>query len=984
MRRFALGLLAAASPIVLATAAAAQTASAAAAPDLPVAPTVSAPAPAAAQDQADQAPPPAPAPSQDIVVTGSRVITNGSASPTPLTTIDKAALNVASPSGTISDALNNLPVFSGSRNQFSNPGSNATGVQGGNGNANVLNLRNLGFYRTLVLFDGHRVPPTLFNSAVDVDLIPQELIQRVDVVTGGVSAVYGSDAISGVVNYVLDRHFNGLRAHAQAGISQRGDAGNSDVGMAFGTDIGSNGHFEMSVEHRENDGILDRVGARSWDNLAAIQGAGTAANPFHMTSDVHLNSYAFGGLITSGALSGQKFGSDGVLSPFVTGVATGSSCCSVGGDGAYQNSSMVSPSHGTQIFGRLDYDLTDNLHFYVQGAANLKDNKAYTGWNQFQGLTFSADNAFLSPAYSAELAAAGQSSFTLNEIMSDAPRIEASSSTRQYYFNAGLEGKLGTFHWDATYTHGASTMHTVVSNIPNNQRLSAALDAVVDPSTGNIVCQASLSDPSAYGDCVPLDMFGPTAANQQALDYVLGSVGFLTHTIMDAADASIHGQPFSTWAGPVGIALSGEWRREAFDASSTATGADYADCTDLRYNCAATTTLYPNTFPNSGTVSQSVKEGAIEVEVPLLKDSAIARSFDLNAAARYTDYSTSGHYVTWKVGAVWQVTDDLKFRGTVSRDIRAPTLYDLYQPEVVVPGLFTDTLITTDQNGKPVNGLSVYVPSINDGNPNLTAEIGHTYTVGAVYKPHFLPGMTFTVDYYHTIIDNAITVVQGFNAATQQACYTSGGTSSYCSLIQRPGPITDTSAANVATAFYIEPENIAKVKTYGIDAEADYQGRLFGRSFGLRVLANYQPHIYYQQPGVATIDQGDAGWGQNGLMPSPSVQLAGFVNYEIVDGVRLDLFEHWRNSFRRSGVASQVFSDPRVPSFATTNLTMTFDTGSLWKIHNSQFYVSVTNLFDATPPLSGYYSGTTSAGQSYEYSDDPTGRAFLVGFRIRS
>jgi outer membrane receptor protein involved in Fe transport len=962
-RRISLRLLAAASPLVLAVTAHAQTAPAADA--------------AAAQDGQS---------TTDIVVTGSRVIRDGSASPTPLTTVGKDLLTAASPAGTISDSLNNLPVFSGSRNQFSNPGSNATGVQGGNGTANVLNLRNLGFYRTLVLFDGHRIPPTLFNSAVDVDLIPQELIQRVDVVTGGVSAVYGSDAVSGVVNYVLDRHFNGLRAHAEAGISERGDAGTRNVGLALGTNVGSRGHFELSVQHRENDGILNRVGGdRGWDNLAAIQGAGKDGNPYHLATNVHLNSYAFGGLITSGALAAngpQMFGSDGVLSPFVTGEPTGSSCCSIGGDGAYQNSSMVSPLKSTQVFGRFDYDVTDGLHFYVQGAANLKSNMAYTGWNSFQNLTFSADNAFLADEYSDALGAAGEDTFNMNEILKGAPRIQTKAHTKQFYVNAGVEGKLGSFDWDATYTHGASTLHTRVNNLPNNQRLAAALDAVTDPSTGDPVCEATLAGVSGYSDCVPLDLFGPTAASADALDYVLGSVDFRTHTIMDSADASIHGEPFSTWAGPVGVALSGEWRRLAFDASSSVLPTAYADCTGLRYNCTSTTTLYPTTFPYSGTVSQSVKEGAIEVEIPLLKDSAIARSFDLNAAARYTDYSTSGHYVTWKVGAVWQVTDDLKFRGTASRDIRAPTLYDLFQPQVIIPGLFTDTLIKTDANGNPVSGVSVYVPSINDGNPDLKAEVGRTYTAGVVYQPHFLPGATFTVDYYHTVISDAITVVQGFNAATQQACYDSDGSSPYCSLIARPGPITDTSFANAATAFYITPQNIAKVRTYGIDAEADYRTRLGGHSFGLRVLANYQPHIYYEQPGFPTTDQGGAGWGSNGLMPSPSLQLAGFLDYEIVDGVRLNIFEHYRNSFRRSGVKSQVFSDPKVPSFATTNLTMTFDTGSAWKIKSSQFYVSVTNLFDAKPPLSGYYSGTTSAGQSYEFSDDPTGRAFLVGFRI--
>jgi outer membrane receptor protein involved in Fe transport len=902
---------------------------------------------------------------QEIIVTGSRVIKNGSASPTPLTTVSVAALAAASPAGSISDALNNLPVFSGSRSQFSNPGSNATGVQGGNGAANVLNLRNLGSYRTLVLFDGHRIPPTLYNSTVDVDLIPQELIDRVDVVTGGVSAVYGSDAVSGVVNYVLNRKFNGFRLHAQAGISQYGDGANRDMGGAFGTSIGSRGHFEASVEHRESDGILHRVNSRDWDNLAAVQGAGTAANPYRLSTDVRLGTYSFGGLITNGALAGKSFNSDGVLSTFNKGTASASSCCQIGGDGAYQDGSMISPFKGTQLFGRFDYDLTDDIRVYVQGAANLKTNTSYTGWNQLTGLTINANNAYLPAAYQAALAAAGQSTFTMNEIMKSAPRIQGVSKTQQYYVNTGIDGKLGSWDWNATYSHGSSRLHTVVNNQVNFQRLTAALDAVVNPATGQVVCNAALTNPSAYGNCVPINLFGATAPSAQALSYVLGSTSFITHTIQDSADASISGSPFSTWAGEVNVALSGEWRRQSFDASSNALPTAYVNCTGLR-NCNSATGVYASSFPSSPTVSQSVKEGAIEVEVPLLKDVPFVRSLDLNAAARYTDYSTSGRYATWKVGVVWQTNEDLKFRGTISRDIRAPTLYDLFQPQTIVPGNFTDLKTNTTS----------YVPSINDGNANLKAEVGRTYTFGGVYKPHFVPGLTLTVDYYHTVISNAITTVQGFNAAIQTACNTSGGTSAYCSLIQR-------NSAGVVTAYYIAPQNIAKVRTYGIDGEVDYATRLFDRPLGLRALVNYQPHIYYLQPGVPTIDQGGAGWGLNGLMPSPSVQIAGFLNYKLSDRVMIDLFEHYRNKFRRSGVASQVFLDPYVKSYATTNMTLTFDTGEAWKIKDSQIYFSISNLFNKNPPLSGYYSGTTAAGQSYEFSDDPTGRAFVVGFRMK-
>ncbi len=908
-----------------------------------------------------------------IVVTGSRVIKSIANSPTPITSVATEQLLTVHP-GTIADGLNDLPVFSGSRNQFSNAGSNATGVQGGNGAANVLNLRNLGAYRTLVLYDGHRIPPTLFNSTVDVDLIPQELLQSVDVVTGGVSAVYGSDAVSGVVNFVPNRKFNGFSGHASYGISQRGDNVTTDIGAAAGTKLfGDKGHIEGSVEFRKDDGILSRS-ERSWDNLVAVTGAGTTAAPYTLNSNVHLAAFTFGGLITSGALSGQQFASNGVLSTFNKGTATGSSCCQIGGDGAYQNASMVSPSQGLQLYMRFDYDFSDTLHGFFVAADNAKTNTSYSGWNQLTNVTLSATNAFLPTVYQTALATATQTSFKLSEILSDAPRIENKSTTNQQYFTGGLEGHLGDYSWDATYSHGRSKLETQAYNTINYQNLAAALDAVKD-GNGNIVCRASITNPSVYAGCKPLNLFGPTAADPAALAYVTGTVGFNNYTTMDAVDASFRGSPFSTWAGPVSMALSGEWRKLSYNATAWGQPTDMANCTSLGYtsaNCTqGTTTLWANSFPSSKTISQTVSEEALEFDAPLLKDLPFAQSLDLNGAARYTHYSTSGNYTTWKIGIDWHLNDQWKVRATESADIRAPTLYDLYQPVAVVTSNYTDTL----------TGHTLFVPSINQGNPNLTAELGKTTTAGVVWKPSFLPGASLSLDAYHITIKNAISTIQGFNASIQAICYSSNGTSPYCSLIARSGGAMNSAAD--ATAFYIEPFNIAQVETYGLDLEADYAHTVFGRRFNMRLLTNWQPHIVYSQLGTH-YDQGGVAWGQNGLIASPSVQLSGFITYQLTDALRLDLLERYRNQMENSGVSTQVWANPDVKAYATTNVTFTYDLGNRFGVRTSSAFFTVENLFDKHPPATGYYSGNTTAGASYEYSDNPIGRMFTVGIRVRN
>ncbi|HUO21866.1 MAG TPA: TonB-dependent receptor [Caulobacteraceae bacterium] len=919
--------------------------------------------------------------SNEIVVTGSRVIKNGANSPTPLTTVATEQLQTIAPTSLV-DALNDLPTFSGSRNQFSNPGSSATGVQGGNGAADVLNLRNLGAYRTLILYDGHRVPPSLFNSTTDVDIIPQELISRVDIVTGGVSAVYGSDAVSGVVNFVANRNFNGFKAHAQYGLSQYGDSQNYDIGGAYGTRFdGGKGHVEFSYDYRDNDGILFRS-SRPWDDLPAVGGGGTAANPYQLYTNVHLAAYTFGGLITSKAAgAGYMFGDNGAFSKFVSGAATGNNAIQVGGSGAYNNASMESPSNQHQVFGRADYDFTDTLHGFVVASANLKTNLAYPGYLQLTNVTLNGANPYLTAA---EQTALGAGNFTLSEMMQNAPRSEVLSHSQQYYVNAGLEGKIADYAWNLTYTHGASELQTSSENNINYQNLYAALDATTN-SSGQIVCRAAIANPTVYGNCVPLDVFGPSAASAAAVSYVTGTVTMHSSTVMDAVDGSFSGSVFNAPAGPVTAAVSGEWRKLSYDISSNGTPTQYVNCASYGYanpNCAAAPnaaaiTLWGTTFPYSPTVSQSVWETAFETDIPLVKDAPLIKSFNLNGAVRYTDYSTSGSYLTWKVGAVWNVTDEFKLRATTSHDIRAPTLYDLFQAVSVVNGNFTDTI-------NPSKPTTSYVPSINVGNPNLKAEDGYTTTLGLVWRPSLLPGATLSVDTYHTDILNAITTIQGFNAQTQSICYGSGGASPFCSLIQRAyGAASPTNAAAAATAYYIKPFNIGKLWTYGADVEAGYTHTVFGRRADVRVLMNYQPHIYYEQPGSVVVDQGDAGWGSNGLIPSPSFQLTALVGYQVTDAFRFDVSERYRNALHRSGVLTQIWADPIVPAYATTGLTFTYDLKDRAYVPDTQMFFNIDNLFNATPPLEGYYSGGTSAGAAYEFSDNPVGRAFMIGVRIR-
>ena len=925
---------------------------------------------AAPEPAAQAEPDAAPDAEQPIVITGSRVIRNGNNSPSPVTVVQTNDLLTTQPGANLADALNVLPVFSGSRGAGSNPSTGGS-ASGGNGSANQLNLRNLGITRTLVLMDGIRIPPTLFNGAVDVDLIPQMFVQRVDLVTGGASAVYGSDAVSGVVNYVLDRNFVGLKAEASAGVSEYGDARQFDAGVAWGTKLGENAHFEASYQYHDGTGILRRSD-RPWMNLVGVAGAGTTANPFTLYSNLRQRDYPAGGVITTGPLTNQVFKSNGALSAFVNGTATGTAALQVGGDGGDWDSSLLAPLESHQLFARLDYDFSDTTRAYVQFSGTFKQNENYAEYFRLNNVQLTSTNPFLTAAQQAALSAGG-TTFRFRKTMSEGEdrRQHSLSDSDQWMFNTGLAGKIGDFDWQLDYVHGRSTLKTVVENNMNQQRLAAALDAVVHPTTGRIVCQASIANPSAYGNCIPLNPFGPTAESAEALDYVYGTTNYRAVTIMDDISGSVAGSLFDTWAGPLTVALSGEWRRVSFTATSNATSENLVNCTGIRYNCTASQTEYFLTLPANPKVSQTVWEVAGEVNVPLLKDSAIAKMLNVSGAVRFTRYNTSGDYWTWKVGGDWHLTDTLRFRGTWSRDIRAPTLYELFAERFVVNVNGTDLL----------TGQSPIIPSINGGNPNLKAEIGKTLTGGVVWKA--TPAISIALDGYQIQVTNAILAVNGGEPSFQSACYTSGGTSPYCDLQRRPGSFTDTSAGNAWTAVYNGLFNISEIKTWGADLEINYNGRVGGMPLNVRLLGAYQPHLWFRQPNVASRDQAGAAFGPVGFAATPTVRLTGFVRLKPSDNVSIDVMQRWRNAMKLQNEGVFAEGSNHLKAFATTSINIAYDIPS--KFGEMQFYLNVQNLFDAIPPVAGFTGNGTRAGlrDGYAIGDDVRGRYWTAGVKLK-
>jgi outer membrane receptor protein involved in Fe transport len=934
---------------------------------------------------------------QEVVVTGSRVIQNGDDSPTPVTVVSTEQLLQTTPR-TVVEGLLTLPVFAGGRSPQTNPGNSSQ-----NGSYRSLNLRNIGVTRTLVLFDSKRVMTTTPQGEVDADFVPSLLLQRVDVVTGGASAVYGSDAVSGVVNFVTDRGYNGMKVDGHYGISARNDGPEAQVGIAGGMDIlGGRGHIEGSLEYFNSPGIFTKAG-RTWGAQVITVNRANATSPYHLVYDTRLNSVSYGGYILPGnlaalgALGGglrdMTFSANGVLTPFRHGTAVASGIES-GGDGAYyERASLLQKDQHSIAFGRFDFDVSDNTHFYAEVTGMNKHNENNHQDNELRNWCLSTKNPYLSAAqqalFPASLASVGTAgtngfcpanTFLFGKEFLQIGVLQPDAVVKAYSAQFALDGKFGDkYKWELFYVPSVGSQFTKNNNNIDNAKMAAASDAVLN-SAGQIVCQASLStDPvvaARFANCAPINMFGPTSESQAAINYVTAVTKFTATTKQHDVGGSITGAPFDSWAGPVNMAFSAEWHTTHYDVASNAL-AVAPDCTGIRFNCPYPTSplaYVSNVLNNQPGAKQTVYEGAYEFDLPLLKDAAFAKGLNLNGAVRYANYNNSSVTLagttfsanTWKVGLDYHINDQFTIRATRSRDIRAPNLIELYNPRLINPAGVNDVH----------TGITGSAPFITDPNPNLVPEKADTYTAGIVLRPSFIPSFSVAIDYYQMRIGNAITTIQGQNVTIQTICENSGGTSPYCALIQRPLPFSDHSAANFVTAFYSQPQNAQSTYVRGADFEVNYAHSLLGGQFSVRGLMSYQPELATVQfVGAPRLNAA----GAAGL---PTERATVFLKYKR-DNTSVDVQERWSAGTWWQSDRTLGFSEPSLPSVAYTALTISHDIPD----YSTQIYLSINNLFDKQPTPYGNIGGASGVPGLFGGNipgEDIIGRYFTLGFRYRS
>jgi iron complex outermembrane receptor protein len=753
---------------------------------------------------------------EDVVVTGSRVQRNGYKAPTPLTVIGAEQIQQAAPNN-LADYVNQIPELAGS----ATPQTTVTSQSSGTAGMNNLNLRNLGGIRTLVLLDGHRSVGSSSTGLVDVNTFPQQLVNRVDIVTGGASAAYGSDAVAGVVNFVLNKTFKGIKADLSGGISNKGDAKAGDFSASGGFGFAQDkGHVLVSGNIVHQDTVLS--GTRDWNNTGtfiivnpAYSAANSSVPQWLVTHGTQSDTATYGGIITAGPLKGTTFGAGGVPFPFAYGSIV-SDPWTVGGNwqaNQYNGVNALIPKENRRgIFGRVSYDVTPDTNLYLQYSYNKSYDEVANTYSGYQGnLTIQRDNAFLPTALAAQLQAAGATSFAFGKVWGQLPIATTMNSRGVQRISLGGDGSfdaLGTtWKWDALAQHGVTRAHERLQQA-NTTRLNQAIDAVRAPN-GTIVCRSNLT--GANPNCIPLNPFGTDAISPDIVANVSG-IPYRNETFTQKNAAfSISGEPLSTWAGPVSLATGVEYRQESL---SGYVPPDYQSGW-----------LSGNYRPTNG--RYSVTEGFIETVIPLAKDLPWAKAFDLNAAARLTDYSTSGSVATWKVGATYQVVDSLRFRATQSRDIRAPNLLELFNN-----GTFGNGFAQDPRN----NNANVAAFSLTTGNPNLKPEKADTTGIGVVYQPSFLPGLGLSVDGYDITVKGAISSISAQQILNQ--CYVAKQ-QELCAAIT-PNP----NGAGFSQIL-IQPFNLQSLKSRGVDFEADYKFAAqdlissWSGNFSLRALATH-------------------------------------------------------------------------------------------------------------------------------------------------
>jgi iron complex outermembrane receptor protein len=927
---------------------------------------------------------------EDIVVTGTRIAAGGFTAPTPTTVIGTAQI-AANAQPNIFTTIAQLPSLQGSSGTSVNTFSTSSGQQG----LSSFSLRGVGAIRTLTLLDGQRVVGANVTGVPDISLFPQLLVQRVDIVNGGASASYGSDAVGGVVNFITDTKFEGFKGNIQGGITKYGDDAQGLIQLAAGKALMDNRlHLVGSVEYDHEDGVgggdfgTDLAGGRNWFRQTTQINRGVLNDglPQYIVRD-NVQSIGFTkyGLITAGPLQGIAFdqsgnpfqfqyGSNGTPARNATGAVNGCypGFC-LGGDlsgNVDSGRSLKSAIKRFNSYGRVGFEFADDNEVY--GTFNFgrvqTHNQPVAGQNR-PALTLQCSNPYVPASVQAACTAAGITSFQYGTSNAALGNTRVETDRRQYRGVIGAKGKFdlaGTdWRYDTFYEHGLNYTAIDVSNIMLSNRFNQAIDAVT--LNGAIVCRSAAARASG---CQPLNIIGGNPS-QAALSYIMPDKGPYQRTrqTQDVASLSFSGSPVDLWAGPLSIAFGGEFRHEFYTVRADPYGAGF-DNTAATADYPADPTLIPtgnNWYAGNyknGKGKYSVKEAFFEANLPVIDSDGLGRA-NLNGAARVTDYSTSGTVWAWKVGATWDLPiSGLRVRGVTSRDVRAPNLSELFAAPVTttLPNFFD-----------PFRNTNVLAIQNTIGNTALTPELARNTTAGiALANPSWLPGFNVSFDWYKIKIKDVISSI-GANDIVQ-LCF-QNILPSTCGAFN----LNNTAGPNFIN---VQSFNLASINTTGYDIEASYRWRQplgLPGSFTFRGLAT---HVikYVTDTGLPGTIPVDSAGSNNGSTPNWK-----FLLTQSYENDKFSLLVQER--IVSKGVIGKQNIECQTNCPVSNNNNPTIDDNSL----PGAFYLDLGGTYNLTEQVTAYVKVDNvfnrDPGRSTIFSNpaiyDQLGRIYRAGIRFK-
>ena len=893
-----------------------------------------------------------------IAVTGSRIIREGAIAPTPVTVITGEEL-LATGAANIGEALNQLPAL-GSTYSLANSGRYI-----GTAGLNVLDLRNMGTARTLVLVDGKRhVSSSAGSQRVDVNTIPSAWVDKVEVITGGASAIYGADAVTGVVNFILKDDIDGLEVSATKGYADDSDHSKDKFSVSYGTDFDDGaGNVAFAAEYSAQDRLraLDRdQTATSFTSLPIQNRPEGSENDPNFPDEILTPNAGYHAINNAGVfnLGGWKtFNPDSSLREIYTGSnSTYTKCANCDSFNLRRYTDLQPEFKRYNLNFKANYQLNDDTKAYFE-AKYVNSQSTDYGQPAFyffnSANTIKRDNAFLSSDVAALMDKEGVDSIRINRMLEDlGQRVEDDTRETQRYV-AGIEG-IAFEDWDyEVYAiYGQTDLERVNKNNLIRANYANALDSVL--VNGEAVCR---DEAARAAGCVPVNIMGYGAPSQEAIDYI-NTVSTGTSVIKQTVlgGTMTNSMLYELPAGDIGFSTGIEYRKEESAQHEPANAAG---------------TFFNALGEDNG--EYDVSEIFVEFNIPLLADLPAIQQLDLEVAARYADYSTIGDATTWKAGLSWEINEELRARTTYSKAIRAPNIGELFGAQSqtffsIDDSCKTDELAKLTPEAAAVRGAncaalgvpanfnsdydSASVEGLNGGNKDLKEEKSTSFTAGAIYQPEFIDGLSISADYWDIEIDDAISSV-GAQDMIDKCLDSSSIDNVYC------GNITRDPTTGEITSIVSGSLNISKLEASGIDLDIGYNFELFEGDVRTNMVVTHllsrKEYPFQEEPGTYTENAGTSGeaeWQANFTANYSMENWGVYWRTRFIDGVSL----YTEQELAKNPNPSNNMSYGKY--FITdTSVSYEFDSGVKLKF-------GIDNLFDRDLPYGT--TGTGAGSASYD------------------